>query len=186
MLNLPKSTCNDIYRHTVQNLRAKYPAPGKNNFQLQSQSPTSTTHPTCHVEEHLEGTTDTVLNGPGPVDAELALLDLLVLECLDANKRVGRPHRLSMVEKARLIMHVRESWVTRQTSLVEIQCQAQLGHASLTTIYRALAEAGIKAYVEEFKFILDEENMLVRKVNSYYLAHHGPHKSNILLIYYIS
>ena len=49
-------------------------------------------------------------------------------------------------------------------SLVNIQCQGRLGHVALSTIHLAFAKAGIKPYVEEFKFILNEENMLVRNV----------------------
>ena len=92
------------------------------------------------------------------------LSELLAPEWLDADKRTGRPNRLSPAEKARLVNLVRQSWTTRRMSLVDMQCHASLGHASLATLYRALAEAGIKAYIEEFKFILDAENMLVRMV----------------------
>ena len=95
---------------------------------------------------------------------ELTLSELLVSDCLDANKRSGRRQRLTAGEKARLILIVRESFDTRRMSLVNIQCRARLGHVALSTIHLALADAGIKAYVEEFKFILDEENMLVRYV----------------------
>src|SRR5205085_1029809 len=95
---------------------------------------------------------------------ELMLLELLTLECLDANRNIGRPQRLLPEEKEWLILLVRESWATRRISLVEMQRQAGLGHAGHSTILRALAEAGIKTYVEEFKFILDEDNMLVHYI----------------------
>lgn len=99
--------------------------------------------------------------------ADIALSELLAPECLDADKRNGRPQKLSPDEKARLVQHVCESWATRRMSLVDIQCWARLGHAGLSTIHRALAEAGIKAYIEEFKFILSEDNMVVRYVGLY-------------------
>lgn len=97
------------------------------------------------------------------------LSELLASECLDADKRTGRPQSLLPEEKARLVQLVRENWTTRRLSLVDIQCQAQLGHVGLSTIHRALTEAGIKAYVEEFKFILSQDNMVVREVGFYKL-----------------
>lgn len=46
-------------------------------------------------------------------------------------------------------------------ALVDLQREAGLGHVCRTTVYSVLREAGIKAFVEEFKFILDDENMQV-------------------------
>lgn len=50
-------------------------------------------------------------------------------------------------------------------ALVDLQQEAGLGGVCRTAVYKVLKEEGIKAYVEEFKFILDGENMKVRKVN---------------------
>ena len=41
---------------------------------------------------------------------------------------------------------------------VDLQLEANLGHVSRSTIYKTLRSFGYRAYVEEFKFILDEEN----------------------------
>ena len=161
MLNIPKSTCNNIYRHAVNNLQARNlaarcPPVYANAGEAPLLSPPideRPASPTLSIE---------------PKD--LMLVQLLAPECLDADKRIGRPQWLSPAEKARLIEFVRESWDTRRMSIVDIQCRAGLGHASRTTIHKALAEAGIKAYIEEFKFILDEDNMLARYVYFYYLS----------------
>ncbi|RPA97195.1 hypothetical protein L873DRAFT_1771557 [Choiromyces venosus 120613-1] len=46
--------------------------------------------------------------------------------------------------------------------LVDIRRESGLSHVSDTTIWKALRERGIKAYREEFKFILKSENKLQR------------------------
>ena len=43
--------------------------------------------------------------------------------------------------------------------LIDIRREAVLSHVSDSTVMRALHEQGIKAYREEFKFILKDENM---------------------------
>lgn len=80
---------------------------------------------------------------------ELVLLEPLGSERLDADKRSGRSQKLTVEKKVRSIFFVRESFDIRQMSLANIQCRARLGRAALSTIHQALAEAGIKAYVEE-------------------------------------
>jgi hypothetical protein len=50
-------------------------------------------------------------------------------------------------------------------SLTEIQLEAGLGHVSRGTIFDTLRTRGIKAYVEECKFILDEDNKKRRVVS---------------------
>jgi len=47
--------------------------------------------------------------------------------------------------------------------LIDIRREAGLSHVSDSTVMRALHEQGIKAYREEFKFILKDENMAIRK-----------------------
>lgn len=61
-----------------------------------------------------------------------------------------------------MIRTVKRDWGTRHMSLTEIQCEARLGHVSKSTVLRALHERGLKAYREEFKFILTPENKLPR------------------------
>ena len=53
-------------------------------------------------------------------------------------------------------------------SLIEIQREAGLGHVHYATIIRALHSQGIKAYVEECKFILNEDNKKRRMVSGQY------------------
>ena len=146
----------------MKNLQAKHltsanPHNSASNSELEARVPQPTTLPSDNPRAPAN---HALFNEP----KELALSELLAPECLDADKRSGRPQRLLPGEKARLIEFVRESWDTRRMSIVDIQRRAGLGHASRSTIHKALAEAGIKAYIEEFKFILDEENMLARYV----------------------
>lgn len=74
-----------------------------------------------------------------------------------AGLRPGRQPCLSTEEKHHLIS-VRRDWKSRHMTLVDLQLEANLGHVSRSTIYKTLRSFGYRAYVEEFKFILDEEN----------------------------
>lgn len=165
LLNIPKSTCNNIYRHAVKNVQAKHSAaglgysPASDALLLPPPVDYPANYDTIEVPQGLLN-----LNTAAPEPEELLLLALLDTECLDANKRTGRPKRLLPEEKERLIQFVHKSWETRRMSIVDIQQRTGLGHACRSTIHNALAEAGIKAYVEEFKFILDEDNMLAQYV----------------------
>jgi hypothetical protein len=96
---------------------------------------------------------------------EVPLCELISAECLDADARSGRPQVLSKAEKDRLITTVRQSWATRHMSLVELQLETGLGHVSKATILQVLNSQGIKAYIEECKFILDEDNKKKRMVS---------------------
>jgi hypothetical protein len=55
-------------------------------------------------------------------------------------------------------------------SLTELQLEAGLGHVSHGTIFNSLHSWEIKAYVEECKFILDEENKQQRVVCTWHLT----------------
>lgn len=55
-------------------------------------------------------------------------------------------------------MTVKRDWATRHMSLIEIQEATGFNHVSLMAILNALHERGIKAYREEFKFILKPES----------------------------
>lgn len=72
----------------------------------------------------------------------------------------GRPPKLTEADKDHLIEVV--NWETRHMSSVEIQQKAGLGHVATTTVLKALHERGIKAYREEYKFILKPENKTQR------------------------
>ena len=94
----------------------------------------------------------------------LRLLELIDAKCLDADARSGRPQLLSATEKEYLVSVAKRNWGTRHMTLTELQLEAGLGHVSRGTIFQTLQSQGIKAYVEECKFILDEENKQRRMV----------------------
>ena len=94
----------------------------------------------------------------------LRLLELIDAKCLDADARTGRPQSLSNTEKEYLVSIVKRNWGTRHMTLTEIQLETGLGHVSRGTIFQTLQLRGIKAYVEECKFILNEENKQRRMV----------------------
>jgi hypothetical protein len=89
---------------------------------------------------------------------EVPLCEVTSAECLNADARSGRPQVLTKAEKDQLITTVPQSWATRHMSLVELQLETGLGHVSKATILQVLNSQGIKAYIEECKFILDEDN----------------------------
>ena len=49
-------------------------------------------------------------------------------------------------------------------ALVELQCEAELSQVCLQTILKALNKRGLKCYREEFKFILNADNISSRFV----------------------
>jgi hypothetical protein len=95
---------------------------------------------------------------------ELDLLDLLSADVLDADKRSGQPEILTKAEKDRLVATVKRDFKTRRMRLVDIRREARLSHVSDSTVFKALRERGLKAYKEEFKFILNAENKQIRLV----------------------
>lgn len=148
----------------MKNLQTKnqsvIPGP-ENQLPQQLLSPATTN---TYNEDNLGTSPDSDALPAACSSGDLILSELLAADCLDADRRPGRPQKLTNEEKALLVQLVRESWETRRMSLVDIQCRARLGHAGLSTLHRALTDAGIKAYIEEFKFILSEDNMVVRYV----------------------
>ncbi|KAA8913099.1 hypothetical protein FN846DRAFT_886784 [Sphaerosporella brunnea] len=78
----------------------------------------------------------------------------------------GRPPKLTEVDKDELVAIVKRDWATRHMSLVEIKQTAgpRFENVSETIILAALHERGIKAYREDFKFILKAEDKLQRLV----------------------
>jgi hypothetical protein len=95
---------------------------------------------------------------------ELSLQELISQDALDPKKRTGRPQSLTEAEKDRLVATVKRDFKTRRMRLVDLRREAGLSHVSDTTVFRALQERGLKAYREEFKFILSEENKKIRLV----------------------
>ena len=189
-LGISKSTCNDIYRHALKNAQSQQVSVGTTgSYQvppisrpeiplgfLDSDLPGLESE----VEEFLDliemddlPTPVVTINAAGPSPAqrsesvegnEILMIDLLKANCLDADQRTGRRKCLSTVEKSRLRSVVRRDWESRRMTLVDLQLEANLGHVSRSTVYKALRSLGYRSYVEEFKFILDEENMQVRMV----------------------
>ena len=99
---------------------------------------------------------------------EIPLLDLISADCLNPDARSGRSQALSEAERDHLIVTTKRDWGTRHMTLTEIQKEAGLGHVDYATVLRALHSRGIKAYVEECKFILNEDNKKRRMVSGYY------------------
>jgi transposase len=96
--------------------------------------------------------------------AELSLLDLLAPDVLDPNKRTGRPPALTEAEKDHLVAIVKRDFKTRRMRLVDLRRESGLTHVSDSTILKALHERKLKAYREDFKFILSSENKQIRLV----------------------
>jgi transposase len=69
---------------------------------------------------------------------------------------------MSEADTDNLVAIIKQDFNSRRMRLIEIQQAAGLGHVSTCTVWSALHKRGIKAYVEEFKFILTGENKEVR------------------------
>ena len=95
---------------------------------------------------------------------EPSLLDLLAASNLDSRRRSGRPQALSEAEKDHLVATVKRDFRTRRMFLVDLRREAGLSHVCNTTVWSALRERGIRAYREQFKFILTTENKKIRLV----------------------
>jgi len=91
---------------------------------------------------------------------ELSLVELLAAAAPD--KKTSRPLVLTDAEKDHLVATAKQSFETRRMSLVDLQCEAGLGHVYPQTILNALNERGIKCCREELKFILKPENKAKR------------------------
>lgn len=92
-------------------------------------------------------------------------MELISKDFLDPDARSGRPKALTEEEKDRLIATVKRDFDTRRMKLVDLRREAELSHVSDSTVYKALREREIKAYREEFKFILSPENKTTRLVS---------------------
>lgn len=95
---------------------------------------------------------------------EIPLLELIAADVLKPDSRSGRPQVLSEEEKDRLVAVVKRDFKTRRMKVVDLRQEAGLSHVSDFPILKALHERGLKAYREEFKFILTTENKAVRLV----------------------
>ena len=93
---------------------------------------------------------------------QISLLELISSKCLDSRPRSGRPAVLTEVDKDHLVHTVKRNFTTRRMSLVDIRRESGLSHVSNSTVWKVLKQRGIKAYREEFKFILKPENKVIR------------------------
>jgi len=155
-LGVPKSTCGDIYKHALNNATAK---------RLVQTEAGGNTGSIAEREVERSGSEVQASGGIELDKDDIPLLELIRAECLDSDARSGRPQALSEAEKDHLVATVKRNWGTRHMSLTEIQLEAVLGHVSRGAIFDTLRTRGIKAYVEECKFILDEDNKRRRVVS---------------------
>ena len=84
---------------------------------------------------------------------------------LDPAPCSGRPRLLTKSDKDTLIQFVKSGFVSRRLTLRDIRRESGFTHVSDSTVFRALAERGIHAYREVFKFILSAENKIKRVVS---------------------
>jgi hypothetical protein len=83
----------------------------------------------------------------------------------DPGAHAGRPQVLSKEDIDHLVATTKRDWGSRHMTLIELQLEAGLGRVSKSTVYKALKSRGIKAYVDEKKFILNEDNKKRRVVS---------------------
>jgi len=76
-------------------------------------------------------------------------------------KTTGRPRALTE-EKDRLVATAKRDFETRKMSLVDLQCEAGLGHVCPQTILTARNERGLKCNRKQYKFILKPERRAQR------------------------
>jgi len=170
ILEVPKSTCAHIYKHALKNAAQK-----RLVVELEREGwDTECDAFLAGIDTQLDSLyavpeVQTVLGESSANEEYIPLQELISAECLDSDARSGRPQVLSEVEKDHLVATVRHSWGTRHMSLTELQLEAGLGHVSRGTIFNTLHSRGITAYVEECKFILDEENKQRRVVCTWHL-----------------
>jgi transposase len=179
MTGVASSTANDIYRHAVKNAAAKRArASNERESGEEKGKGRQETKVLRNPEERqrdakqweLEWDREQQLKKikkaatAAVAGQELDLLDLLLADVLDADKRSGRPKILTEAEKDRLVATVNRDFKTRRMRLVDIRREAGLSHVSDSTVFKALRERGLKACREEFKFILNAETKQIRLV----------------------
>ncbi|KAF8539363.1 hypothetical protein BDD12DRAFT_882475 [Trichophaea hybrida] len=112
------------------------------------------------LEGSIQGVEQVASEGDGV--EEIDLLDLIWYHCLDSNAQSGRSPHLIQKEPDNLITTVKMNCTTQRMCLEDHRSNPGLTHISNTTVYNAPHAAGIKAYQEEFKFILTTEGLQTR------------------------
>ena len=173
-----KSAVHDIWKHAQKKARAKKVnsnPPGDNppDDNPSGDNP-SGDNPSGDNPSSDNLHSDNPINGrQGTTQMEVtACRELSLVELLSAvapDKPTGRPQALTEDEKDHLVATVKRDFETRRMTLVELQCEAGLGHDFLQTILRDLNERGLKCYREEFEFILNADN----KLDGWPTARHG-------------
>jgi len=154
-LGVPKSTCGNIYKHGLKNATAK---------RLVQTEAGGTTGSIAEREVERSGSKVQASGGIELDEDDIPLLELISAECLDSDACSGRPQALAEAEKNHLVAMVKRNWGTRHISLTEVQLEAGQGHVGRGTMVDTLRTRGIKAYVEECNFFLDENNKKRRVV----------------------
>ena len=171
MLGVPKSTCCNIYKHALKNAtlnrhsKRVCAAEDADVFLVGIQAQLDKIYTEPHLGECPAGSLEEEEEAE---HEEIPLLDLISMDCLNPDARSGQSQALSEAEKDHLIATAKRDWGTRHMTLTEIQNEAGLGHVDYATLLRALHSRGIKAYAEECKFILNEDNKMRRMVSGYY------------------
>jgi transposase len=164
MTGVSKSTAHNIVRNAVTNAADKRLAAISSAGDLEGEERTSGAG-ASGADGLLASMQRLDIGGSAePQYAELSLQELIAAEVLDPKKRIGRPETLTEAEKDHLVATVKRDFKTRRMRLVDIRREAGLTHVSDTTVFRALHERKIKAYREEFKFILSSDNKQIRLV----------------------
>ena len=172
MLGVPKSTCSNIYKHALKNAtlnrysKRDCAAEDADVFLAGIQAQLDKIYTEPRLGECPTGSLEE--EEQAEHKEEIPLLDLISMDCLNPDARSGRSQALSEAEKDHLIATAKRDWGTRHMTLTEIQKEAGLGHVDYATVLRALHSRGIKAYVEECKFILNEDNKKRCMVSGYY------------------
>ncbi|PWW77947.1 hypothetical protein C7212DRAFT_342367 [Tuber magnatum] len=89
---------------------------------------------------------------------EFSLMELISASVLGSDPHSGRPPSLSEGDKDKLVKLVKKDFVILRMALCDIRREAGLSYVSKTTVFQALQERGIGAYLEVFKFILSMKN----------------------------
>ena len=109
------------------------------------------------------------------LEVPFSMIELISAEILDLNSCSKRPQALTAAEKDSLVRLVRRDFTTQQIKLVDLQREAGLSHVCFATIFNALVERSLRAYREQFKFILNPISKQKRLLSCLHLFKYSRH-----------